>query len=381
MTSIVVPNPSTLNNSPEAIQKALVAVAGAAAADITTLFGKQGVFIFRPNGVAGGNVYTTEASLSNAVAGFQNPTIVFDIGSPSAYFLTTVGTLDLGINATWTDQGRGYSIGFADGTTLAHPPGAISGWLGVGISQTPSLCTVTTQFSTFSIGGRCALIQFGSPNGVFFDVQSGATLQLFFREFALTSALGTPTKGLLNVEAGGAATLYATDGVVLAANSITPLTGSGAPTIAVVGDAVQVASQLYPLTKVQGVLLDASGSAIGQMVPASSPGLVFQQGVWWWSNGGSAWVPVSPQAGRTTLVSGVSPTISVAYLDANSRILLGRAAINASTALGELVAKESDRIVGATPSFKITALQAATPGSAQTGDVSDVDWTIVQTVS
>jgi hypothetical protein len=79
------------------------------------------------------------------------------------------------------------------------------------------------------------------------------------------------------------------------------------------------------------------------------------------------------QGGTTTLVAGVSPSVS-ANLTASSRVLLNRTAVNASTALGEPVVVKTP---GAPGHFVVTAAQSATPGSTQTGDLSTFDWLVV----
>ena len=78
------------------------------------------------------------------------------------------------------------------------------------------------------------------------------------------------------------------------------------------------------------------------------------------------------QTGATTLVAGVSPTITGVTLGANSRIVATRSDVGASTALGELVATART-----STSFQLTSQRDAAPSTTETGDVSAIDWHIL----
>lgn len=78
--------------------------------------------------------------------------------------------------------------------------------------------------------------------------------------------------------------------------------------------------------------------------------------------------------GTAILVAG-TVTIANTNIAATDRIFVQRGGVNASTTLGEL-----DVSISASTSFTITALQAATPGSTETGDLSDVFYFIVRQV-
>ncbi len=178
--------------------------------------------------------------------------------------------------------------------------------------------------------------------------------------------------------AGSVVKLYSEGGNGLSSFALTPNPsgsgGKGTTAIVVIGVLTFYSVALLPLMVVEGLLIDSSGTAVGLIPPATSFGLIIQSGTYWWSNAGPAWTPITPLKGRTTLVGGHSPVVAVAYMDANTRITLGRSAVNASTTLGELAALETERVNGAPGSFRISALQDATPGSLQAGDVSDVDY-------
>jgi hypothetical protein len=79
----------------------------------------------------------------------------------------------------------------------------------------------------------------------------------------------------------------------------------------------------------------------------------------------------------TTLVAGSSPAVSCPGLASTSRITLGRSAVNASTALGELAALTADRVTGGSGSFIVRALTLGTPGTPLAGDLSSVEAHVV----
>lgn len=76
--------------------------------------------------------------------------------------------------------------------------------------------------------------------------------------------------------------------------------------------------------------------------------------------------------GTATLTAG-TVTVANTNIGAADRIMISRRSINGSTALGSLTYS-----ISAATSFTITAVQAGTPGSTQTNDVSIVDYFIVR---
>ncbi len=79
------------------------------------------------------------------------------------------------------------------------------------------------------------------------------------------------------------------------------------------------------------------------------------------------------QSGTTTLVLGVSPSVT-ATLTPTSRIVMSYADTSTATNLGVLVAESSDRVVGAPGSFVIRSLSLTK--TAVTTDTSTVEWHI-----
>ena len=84
------------------------------------------------------------------------------------------------------------------------------------------------------------------------------------------------------------------------------------------------------------------------------------------------------QSGTTTLVHGVSPTISVSTLTPTSRIVATHSNTTASTHIGFLVAQAADRAYGSPGSFKIRSVTHTL--AAVNGDKSVVEWHVVDTL-
>lgn len=80
------------------------------------------------------------------------------------------------------------------------------------------------------------------------------------------------------------------------------------------------------------------------------------------------------QSGAATLSSGVTPAIP-AVISATSRIIATYNNKRGSLALGSLMAKTTDRVIGTPGSFRIRSLSAT--GMAVTGDHSSVDWVVI----
>ena len=124
--------------------------------------------VFKPGGTAGGNVFTTEASLATATQTLNGApySIFFDLSiSGSPYTFATVGTLNLAPNGTWTDAGRAYGVVFANSTVLANAPVVVDGALALSITQsTPPFpaSTVTFQGSTEIVTSNAELFSHGT---------------------------------------------------------------------------------------------------------------------------------------------------------------------------------------------------------------------------
>jgi hypothetical protein len=91
-------------------------------------------------------------------------------------------------------------------------------------------------------------------------------------------------------------------------------------------------------------------------------------------SGTLSWTPANNSSGSTTLVNGVSPSITV-FLTSTSRIVATYSNLNSSSAIGTLAALTSDRTTGTPGSFVIRSLNSS--GGAVTGDQSTVEWHII----
>jgi|SRR5271166_772602 len=352
----------------------------------------ESTFVFRPSGVPGPGVYTTEASLSAAMAGVLSPELIIDLSFTGSthYTFTTVGQLDLGVDTTWIDIAGGTAMIFADGTTLAHAPGKTLGILALATSQPESVCLVTSPFTTVTLRGNCSLQQV-NPGETFLDVQSGAFLYMWMGDTAFTLLNGVSTSGLINVETGGICLLNCNDSAFLGANTVTPVQNgvTGTVILGPTGPAVDIDVSLYGIVGVFGLFNDLTGTGVTgnpNFIRPRYPGVLQLSAGVLWQSSGTQWIPVTTQSGRTTLVNGVSPVISVPFMNAQSRIVCTYAALNASAGLGVLAALETDRVnstpygpslPGAPGSFKITSLVPATLAT-QLLDQSDVEWHVVQ---
>lgn len=152
------------------------------------------------------------------------------------------------------------------------------------------------------------------------------------------SVIGNGSAVTIEVQATDQCIIYAFDGAIISANSlqIDAPTSSSFVRIYVYSPNVRIDSSLIGMTGVQII---------------------------WYA----------PRSGTTTLVNGISPAI-VAYVAANSCIVATHANVNASAAIGTLIAKTSDRTNGEPGSFKITSISAA--NATVTGDQSTINWTV-----
>jgi hypothetical protein len=274
------------------------------------------VLIFRPGGVAGGNVYVDEAALSAAAISPQRKIVIeFDLSLVGGtYTLVTVGDWDTGTNTEWTDLGYGYALNFSNGTTLPNLPTHFSGYLELNFTQTETIAEVTHILSvTFSEG----VFLLGNPgSGTFIDVNSGGfnRVNIFFTEFAV--ALGDP---------GAASPLFTVSSGQLSLNMLDSSTMANATAagpgvvVAACSPGVEVSADLYPQVQIFGLFIDANGGGVSTIpVPQFIAAQLFDAttGFAWYSNG-STWLPASSQytAADATKWAGSPPTTVQSALD------------------------------------------------------------------
>ncbi len=282
------------------------------------------VFIFAPGGTTGPNTFITEASLADATQAFYNAggqayTLVFFVESP--YTFTTVGTWNLAPGGTWTDLGAGYTLIFANGTTLpaGFSPGmpvAIEGALQIQVTQSGSvgpssfnILTLKDTVSITSVGGGLfagSTSPFPSPATGRVELFGSASIGGTDGAFAFAGSESGPYEVALVVAA------Y--DGSLVQAGAIFNNSNSF---VEVVSPNAFVDASLFQQTIIgsvddeyngstpnQGIFIDTTGTAtegggIGILPDHWGHGtstLIFSNANWYYSNG-TSWVPVTSGGG------------------------------------------------------------------------------------
>jgi len=249
------------------------------------------VFVFRPLGTAGGNVYTTEENLSTAASAASGPvTILFDFSQVSGSYTFAGGAFNLGQAAIWTDGNinvNGYTeLIFSNTTSLQYPPIEIQGGLNVSIQQSEPVCTLS-QFATINLRDQ-AVISVAPAMGVFVDASAsefGVTINLYDQ----ASAGGMFYAGITNITA---ITINVYDRAELGR-----ITGSpGSAVINCYSFAASIDPSFYLNVNAQ-FLTDTSGSATTTIpAAASAGGFILQNGTIYYASGNihvANWIPIS----------------------------------------------------------------------------------------
>jgi hypothetical protein len=271
--------------------------------------GTTSLFIFRPGGTPGGNVYTTEASLSAAIGSKTGATLLFDFGlkAGAVYDFTTVGDLNLGILTNWvlgdssTGEG-GCSLVFEAGTTITRPPASIVSntvEAVIQINQDATLISTTDEIRMVIDGGIDISLE---GDGGFFLV-SGDDATIFMR--GATTAGGTGS-GVVFRSSSGAIQVYLEGTASLEAGGAAD-TGVG---IVVTAPGVSVDSSLYGITFIEGLYVDTTGDGVADISAANSSGqLLFSAGVLYESDG-TNWNGIGGGGGGVISVSATAPLTS-----------------------------------------------------------------------
>jgi hypothetical protein len=347
---------------------AWVTVSGGAGGGITSSF------VFAPGGTAAGNVYTDEALLAAATQALGGGVydVVYDPSATGgAYTLTTSGNWDMAPGGVLTDLGVGASLTFGSGTQLPFwlPGFRSDSAIQTIIDQDESICIggASSQGSA-SMGGQSFIQQTSTRSGAWIDESYSGTAVLILKDQFTFQEEPEATQRLL----------YNTNAILEDNASI----GAGAIDTAscrvyCYSPGASLGEEAYGILTFTGLFIDPSGdgsgpatigSAIaGNLLSVAATGLLY-------AARSGQWFPIV-QAGRTTLINGVSPSIPVPNLTEGMAITMAHAAINASTSVGVLIAPEANRTYGTPGSFVIQALN---PGDAtvMAGDQSDVDWAI-----
>jgi hypothetical protein len=341
-------------------------------------------FVFQPGGTQAGNVYTSEADLAAAtqLLGGATYEIFFDGQFVSfGYAVTTVGTWNLAPGGRWTDRGQGMTLNFNAGTTLANLPIWIDS-IQVQVSQTSNVYTLASGAPSAELSLTGGANIFASNTGLFIN-NTGGNLNIYMHDTSALTWEGESGTPIVAVSSTGFLLVYVEDSAHVEVSAVS-ITSTANGFIVAAGPEANIDPSYYPYLSigypaVQGFFNDASSGTGHTTIPAANntDALLYSDGIVWQSNG-TAWVPVTPQSGTTTLVNGLSPVVSVPYLDANSHILCDLVGLNATTAIGILAALSINRTVGSPGSFRISSLVAGTAGTVEAGDQSTVEWTIVQ---
>lgn len=279
--------------------------------------------VFRPGGVPGGNVYTTEDTLATASQAFNGApySILWDLSLVGGnYTPTTVGSWALGANGIWDDGSKSYHLMFANGTTLPFPPLAVIGSFNPTVAQGVDVCTVAagvegyTEFRNTAIGlsaagGKAFINAAGN-----WDVFVKDTVQIESTVAGGSFFVATGATGVINV--------ILEDTAFIGLGGISAVGGGKASVIATSPSAVADAS-LNPILSFEGLYVDLFGGGTAT-IPATGTtagALLFSGGVLYQSNG-VTWLAVPSNA--TTDVynaanvvnwSGVNPTSVASALD------------------------------------------------------------------
>lgn len=258
--------------------------------------GAAASLVFSPGGTAGGNVFTTEASLATATGALKGAayTIFFDLSHVAgAYTFTTAGALALAQGGTWTDEGFGYAITFSNGTTLPAPPVSIQGALSVVVSQAAALCTVAV-LGTTEIADDVAVTT--SAAGAFINSSAGTWI-VYLKNSAEIGG-GSNTERALQTS-GGQVVLFAEDGALVEAFAADAgcILWILSPNLS--GLQGNLDATLYTIAFNSGLAIDLLGGAVAGIHPANAKNTFLGDGTTgkrYWSNG-TTWLQLGTIVG------------------------------------------------------------------------------------
>ena len=221
-------------------------------------------FVFRPGGVAGGNVYTDPNLLAAATQTLNGAaySILMDFSLVIGNYTPPAGLWNLAPNGTWDDGGQFYHIHFVNGTTLPVPPVRVLGGLILEVQQAIDVITLGPGTPTYT--------EFRD------DVQGLTNSRAFVHTKSDYNAFVTDSATLMNESVGGPF-LVADNGSHLnvSLNDFAQLgpgaagkVGTGQLTILTNGPSTDVDTSLYPFVQAFGLYLDLSVPPVG---PATIP--------------------------------------------------------------------------------------------------------------
>lgn len=185
-------------------------------------------FIWRPGGIAGGNVYTTWASLVAAVAAVSGPRFIgvdTDLGAA----IIPAGNWDLspaGISGPVTMM-PASKLTFATLVSIANAAVTINGWTGIRdlIVNNASTVDVMTGTRTFDIAlGGLVNQTFGAAGAAFIKAGNGTIVTIFLRDFSRLDSLGGI--GTLQQTGTGQMGIFVGDGCIITDNMLVGALGN-----------------------------------------------------------------------------------------------------------------------------------------------------------
>jgi hypothetical protein len=226
-------------------------------------------FIFRPGGVPGGNVYTTEASLVEGLklANGAPYTILFDLAldhNGNTHIFTTVGELDFPPGGTWTDNAKYYNLWFLHETTISNPPLRWSGALQVVAEQNASVFTISQDGFLCWFDGDFVVQVEGGP---FFHVTAPGFVGFEFHDQALCECY--ENSPFVHGEVGSTVQLFLYDSA--GAYGTNAVTGAGTVLVNPYSSTTYMDPSLFPFVHFPnnpGYLIDYQGGMIST-IPAS----------------------------------------------------------------------------------------------------------------
>lgn len=178
------------------------------------------VFVYRPGGTAGTNVFTTFAAAYAAAFALGVPCAIAIDDSLGAAVTGAAGALDLSqidlVNLKYNTTGTAPHLTFQTGTTVTNFRRITNVW--VTSTSTSSICTISSGFHEVVCSEQGFLESTTAP---FFHVLTGATLFAYLNSFTLSNN----TSQVISVDAGGSGAVLALTGVC--AIGSTTLAGAG----------------------------------------------------------------------------------------------------------------------------------------------------------
>lgn len=250
-------NEGSVSNRLKGIEAKLAGARARAAAGASGALGPT--FVFRPGGVAGGNVYTTWASLMASVGQRAGPkTIEIDSSLAAAHMTAGAWNLDAcTLSGFYGAGGVGAVLTVDEGAVLSFTKLVISGGLDVVCDATATYPVTATELQRIELRDYA---QLSAEAGAvaFWHVPNGIIAALD----AFQGSLGDDTHTIVQVDAGGS--LYVT---TFGLNGVQHNAIAGAGTVSISYDATSPPDMPQPGT--QTALSESYATSYGAGVPGN----------------------------------------------------------------------------------------------------------------